>query len=88
VISQAAGSTTVRRGRWKLLLAPGRAPVLVDLENDAEEATDVSEQYPERVVQLQHALQAASQPPLARPVPRNKLGAHELETLRVLGYVE
>ncbi len=46
----------VRRGRWKLVQAPKGVLELYDLEADLGERNDLSEQFPDRVVELKSLL--------------------------------
>jgi len=88
VVSQAPDATTIRDGRWKLTLRPGRPPALFDLTDDPREARDLAEEQAARVRDLQSRSKSAARPPLVQPKARDSLGPDELEALRVLGYVE
>ncbi len=82
--------TLARRGRWKLVRAPGKEGVrfeLYDLEVDPDESTDLATREPERVAELAALLErgpAASLAPAAPPTLPLEVEAE----LRALGYVE
>ena len=80
----------VRRGRWKLVRAPGKEGVrfeLYDLEADPIESTDLATHEPKRVAELAALLgrgPAAPRAPAALPTLPPEVEAE----LRALGYVE
>jgi arylsulfatase A-like enzyme len=80
----------VRRGRWKLVRAPEKEGVrleLYDLEADPDETTDLAALEPQRVAQMAALLErgpAASKVPAALPALPPEVEAE----LRALGYVE
>ncbi len=86
VIGQSPAATSVRDGDWKLTVMRDRVR-LSALANDREEPV-ATESEPERVARLQAALREAQRPGLVEPRKRDSLGPDELESLRVLGYVE
>jgi arylsulfatase A-like enzyme len=74
-------------GRWKLIITPGRkgrSIELYDLQVDREETTNLSEAEPERVQELEAALDEF----WGIESPRSGVDTELIERLRALGYAD
>jgi tetratricopeptide (TPR) repeat protein len=75
----------VRSGRWKLIAAP--APELYDLQNDAEETTNLHASVPEKVTELRRELEGLRDQADVQEDPMDSLDPEMERKLRSLGYL-
>jgi hypothetical protein len=80
----------VIRGRWKLITSSGAIPrdQLYDFAADRGELRDRSGDHPDVVASLREALADFRSRSGSRTPLQVELDANDLETLRLLGYVE